>query len=92
MDHLGNSLKKAGIDSKLIDFFPPNKRDKDSFARYFDAEDMKQFVDFYNQRLKNSMKDQTIEHVKEMIDSSNTNAEVHILNIFIMFCLKCHEF
>ncbi|CAJ0825527.1 11198_t:CDS:2 [Entrophospora sp. SA101] len=76
MEHLGSSLKKAGIDSKLIDFFPPNKRDKEYFARYFEAEDMKQFVDFYNQRLKNSMKDQTIEHVKEMMDSSSTNAEV----------------
>ncbi|CAJ0769389.1 890_t:CDS:10 [Entrophospora sp. SA101] len=52
MEHLGSSLKKAGIDSKLIDFFPANKKDKEYFARYFKADYMKQLVDFYNQRLK----------------------------------------
>ncbi|CAG8529394.1 eukaryotic translation initiation factor 5C [Gigaspora rosea] len=76
IDHLGSSLKKAGMDNKLMEFFPPNKRDEEYFARYFEAEDMKQLVEYHNQKQKNSMKEQTIDHVKEMLKSENTPAEV----------------
>ncbi|KAG9291622.1 hypothetical protein G9A89_022041 [Geosiphon pyriformis] len=76
IDHLGNSLKKAGMDNKLLDFFPPNKRDEEYFARYFEAEDMKQLVAYHNQKQKNTKKDQTIDRVKEMLDAKNNSSEV----------------
>ncbi|CAG8499576.1 17234_t:CDS:2 [Acaulospora morrowiae] len=76
IDHLGSSLKKAGMDNKLMEFFPPNKRDEEYFARYFEAEDMKQLVDYHNQKQRNSMRDQTIERVKKMLQAESTSAEV----------------
>lgn len=85
IDHLGSSLKKAGIDDKLMEFFPPNKRDEEYFARYFEAEDMKQLVEYHSQKKKNSLKEQTVEHVKDMLQSEATSAEVIV--IIIRFCL-----
>lgn len=76
IEHLGGSLKKAGIDNKLLEFFPPNKRDEEYFARYFEAEDMKKLVEYHSQKQRNSLKEQTIEHVKEMLKSENTSQEI----------------
>ncbi|RIA95021.1 ARM repeat-containing protein [Glomus cerebriforme] len=76
IDHLGSSLKKAGIDNKLLEFFPPNKRDEEYFARYFEAEDMKQLVEYHSQKQRNSMKEQTIDHVKEMLEAENNSQEI----------------
>ncbi|CAG8468816.1 1482_t:CDS:2 [Paraglomus brasilianum] len=76
IDHLGSSLERAGIHKKLMEFFPPNKRDEEYFARYFEAEDMKQLVEYHNKKQKAAMKDQTIEHVKELLDGESTPAEV----------------
>ncbi|CAG8460319.1 12939_t:CDS:2 [Ambispora leptoticha] len=76
IDHLGNSLKKAGMDNKLLEFFPPNKRDEEYFARYFEAEDMKPLVAYHNQKQKNTKKDRTIAQVKKMIDAESTPMEV----------------
>ncbi|CAI2182119.1 10440_t:CDS:2 [Funneliformis geosporum] len=76
IDHLGSSLKKAGIDNKLLEFFPPNKRDEEYFARYFEAEEMKQLVEYHSQKQKNSMKEQTIEHVKDMLQADNNTQDV----------------
>ena len=59
-----------------MEFFPPNKRDEEYFARYFEAEDMKQLVEYHNKKQKAAMKDQTIEHVKELLDGESTPAEV----------------
>ncbi|RHZ75028.1 hypothetical protein Glove_218g4 [Diversispora epigaea] len=76
IDHLGSSLKRAGIDNKLMEFFPPNKRDEEFFARYFEAEDMKPLVEYHNQKQKNSMKEQTVIRAKDMLQSEATPAEI----------------
>uniref|UniRef100_A0A1D1XD49 Basic leucine zipper and W2 domain-containing protein 2 n=1 Tax=Anthurium amnicola TaxID=1678845 RepID=A0A1D1XD49_9ARAE len=76
IDHLGGSLKKAGIDNKLLEFFPPNKRDEEYFARYFEAEDMKQLVEYHSQKQRNSLKEQTIDRVKEMLEAENNSQEI----------------
>ncbi|KAI9480181.1 hypothetical protein LPJ78_001242 [Coemansia sp. RSA 989] len=39
-------LSKAKIPS-LVEFFPPNKRDDDCFARHFEAEDMPQLIELH---------------------------------------------
>ncbi|KAJ1661646.1 hypothetical protein IW140_006557 [Coemansia sp. RSA 1813] len=43
---LRRALAKAKID-QLIDFFPPNKRDDDCFARHFEAEDMPELIELH---------------------------------------------
>ncbi|GES75542.1 ARM repeat-containing protein [Rhizophagus clarus] len=76
IEHLGGSLKKAGIDNKLLEFFPPNKRDEEYFARYFEAEDMKQLVEYHSQKQRNFLKEQTIDHVKEMLENESSSQEI----------------
>ncbi|KAJ2628629.1 hypothetical protein H4R22_003778 [Coemansia sp. RSA 1290] len=43
---LHKQLSKAKIPS-LVEFFPPNKRDDDCFARHFEAEDMPQLIELH---------------------------------------------
>jgi len=75
IEHLGSSLKKAGIDNKLLEFFPPNKRDEEYFARYFEAEDMKKLVEYHSQKQRNLVKEQTIEHAKEMLKAEENDPQ-----------------
>jgi len=94
IEHLGGYLKKAGIDNKLMEFFPPNKRDEEFFARYFEAEDMKPLVEYHSQKQRNSLKEQTIDHVKEMLKAENNSQEVisikkkwlYLFKILRLFC------
>ncbi|KAJ2888219.1 hypothetical protein GGI21_006756, partial [Coemansia aciculifera] len=44
---LSKALAKAKLDSQLIEFFPPNKRDDDCFERHFAAEDMPQLLEVH---------------------------------------------
>lgn len=88
IEHLGGSLKKAGIDNKLLEFFPPNKRDEEYFARYFGAEDMKQLVEYHSQKQRNSLKEQTIDHVKEMLRNEGTSQEVFRMLCYIYIYIK----
>ncbi|KAI9500107.1 hypothetical protein GGI25_006199 [Coemansia spiralis] len=46
IQQLRRALIKAKIDH-LIDFFPPNKRDDDCFARHFEAEDMPELIELH---------------------------------------------
>jgi hypothetical protein len=79
IEHLGSSLKKAGIDNKLLEFFPPNKRDEEYFARYFEAEDMKKLVEYHSQKQRNLVKEQTIEHAKEMLKAEENDPQEVII-------------
>lgn len=75
VDQFGLNLHKAGMSDRLLDFFPPNKRDEDSFARHFEAEDMKQLVTFQNKKQLIMRKDNIIENVKSLLEESKV-AEV----------------
>lgn len=70
VDQFGLNLYKAGMSDRLLDFFPPNKRDEDSFARHFEAEDMKQLVTFQNKKQLIMRKDNIIENVKSLLEES----------------------
>ncbi|KAJ3299180.1 hypothetical protein HK104_009784 [Borealophlyctis nickersoniae] len=58
IDHLAALLKKSGVDNKLLDFFPPNKRQEEYLARHFEAEGLKPLVDYYKKRQQFAVKDQ----------------------------------
>ncbi|KAG0305955.1 hypothetical protein BGZ98_003219 [Dissophora globulifera] len=68
VDQFGLNLYKAGMSDRLLDFFPPNKRDEDSFARHFEAEDMKQLVTFQTKKQLILRKESIIETVKSMLE------------------------
>lgn len=67
IDQLGSALKKAGMDTQLLDFFPVNKRDPECFARHFEAEDMKSLVEYQNKKAKTHLKDNIVDDLKMMI-------------------------
>lgn len=56
------------MSERLLDFFPPNKRDEESFARHFEAEDMKQLVTFQSKKQLFIRKETIVEHVKSVLE------------------------
>jgi hypothetical protein len=72
IEQLGRSLASEGINSRIIDFFPPNKRDEDCLARHFEAEDMKELVDYYRKNKKNSKKGTLLSELSEMMENEET--------------------
>ncbi|KAJ1562722.1 Basic leucine zipper and W2 domain-containing protein 2 [Cladochytrium tenue] len=50
MDSLCLSLQKAGLDERLPEFFPPNKRQEEYLARHFESEGLRPLVDNYRRK------------------------------------------
>lgn len=76
IEQLGRSLASEGLNSRIIDFFPPNKRDEDCLVRHFEAEDMKELVEYYRRNKKNSMKGSLLNELSELLLGDSTDAEV----------------
>ncbi|KAI8368259.1 armadillo-type protein [Radiomyces spectabilis] len=76
IEQFGKSLIASGLDSKLIELFPPNKREDECLIRHFEAEDMKQLVDFHMKNQKNSMKGDLLIDLKEMMHDEANVSEV----------------
>ena len=73
MEQFGLNLSKAGMSERLLDFFPPNKRDEESFARHFEAEDMKQLVTFQNKKQLFLRKETIVDQVKSLLEENKIN-------------------
>ncbi|KAG0236133.1 hypothetical protein BGW42_004017 [Actinomortierella wolfii] len=71
VEQFGLNLSKAGMSDRLLDFFPPNKRDENAFARHFEAEDMKQLVAFHNKKQITMRKESIIENIKSLLEEGN---------------------
>lgn len=86
IDQFGKMLISSGMDSKLIDLFPPNKREEDCLARHFEAEDMKQLVGFHQKNLKDSVKGEFLVKLKDMMSEESKSAEVCVcfFNSFLL--------
>ncbi|KAI8368762.1 armadillo-type protein [Blakeslea trispora] len=77
IEQLGRALAAEGLNSRLVEFFPPNKRDEDCLVRHFEAEDMKELVDYYRRNKKNSIKGSLLNELSEkMQDEEASEAEV----------------
>ncbi|KAI8148699.1 armadillo-type protein [Fennellomyces sp. T-0311] len=76
IDQFGKTLINTGMDSKLIELFPPNKREEECLARHFEAEDMRQLVGFHQKNLKDSVKDDFLVRLKDMMSEETKPAEV----------------
>lgn len=76
IEQLGRALASEGLNSRIIEFFPPNKRDEDCLVRHFEAEDMKELVDYYRRNKKNSVKGSLLNELSELLEGDSTDAEV----------------
>lgn len=88
VDQFGLNLYKAGMSDRLLDFFPPNKRDEDSFARHFEAEDMKQLVTFQNKKQLILRKESVVENVKTLLEEGKI-PEVNIFDLVDCLYICC---
>ncbi|KAJ3045365.1 hypothetical protein HDV00_010235 [Rhizophlyctis rosea] len=75
IDHLSSTLKKAGMDDKLLEFFPPNKRQEEYLARHFEAEGLKSLVEYYKKRQQFAIKDQVKGKLTDMFSGNATAQE-----------------
>ncbi|KAI8802882.1 armadillo-type protein [Cladochytrium replicatum] len=76
IDHLATSLKKSGMDDKLLEFFPPNKRGEEYLVRHFEAEGLTSLVTYYKKRQVGALKDGTKDKFKEMFESGKSPVEI----------------
>ncbi|KAJ1965449.1 hypothetical protein IWQ62_002664, partial [Dispira parvispora] len=76
IQQLGRLLTKNKLDSRLIEFFPPNKQDEESFARHFEVEEMKAIVDWHHGVRENTLKVELVDHVREMVQEEESARDV----------------
>jgi hypothetical protein len=73
IEHLGKALAIAGIDVKLIEFFPPTRRNKEFFARYFESADMKPLVDYHQRLQLSGVKNKFKQGLRELMDPEDNH-------------------
>ncbi|ORZ24054.1 armadillo-type protein [Absidia repens] len=76
IDQLGKYLVLSGMDTRLLEFFPPNKREEECLIRHFEAEDMKALVGFHQRNQKNSMKGDLLSNMKNLLENETPLTEV----------------
>lgn len=76
VEQLGKYLVTCGMDTRLLELFPPNKREEECLSRHFEAEDMKQLVSFHQVNQKNSMKVDLLSNLKQMLNDEAKPTEV----------------
>ncbi|KAI8643308.1 armadillo-type protein [Parasitella parasitica] len=76
---LGRLLAKEDLNSQIIDFFPPNKREEDCLVRHFEAEDMMELVEYYRINKKNSMKEFLSNQLNSSLQDEPTVDKIQIL-------------
>ncbi|KAI8989512.1 armadillo-type protein [Pilobolus umbonatus] len=76
IEQLGRSLTSEGLNSRIIDFFPPNKRDEDCLVRHFEAEDMKEFVEYYRRNKKNFKKGSLLTELSNQMEGEASEADI----------------
>ncbi|CAO3589979.1 unnamed protein product [Absidia cylindrospora] len=64
------------MDTRLLELFPPNKREEECLSRHFEAEEMKQLVGFHQRNQKNSMKGDLLSNLKGLLESEASTADV----------------
>lgn len=82
IEQFGRMLINAGMDEKLIEFFPPNKREEECLARHFEAEDIKQLVAFYEKNQLEALKTEMMANLKKMMSdkAEPTEVEFHLVS------------
>lgn len=94
IDQLGKMLVNADMDSKLIELFPPNKREEDCLVRHFEAQDMKELVEFHQKNVMDSIKKDLLAKLHGMMTDEDANAKevcfndiyvtIHVLTLCII--------
>ncbi|ORX55793.1 ARM repeat-containing protein [Hesseltinella vesiculosa] len=79
VDQLGKYLTAAGLETSLLEFFPPNNRTDKALDEHFEAQGMKQLVEFHHRNQKDSVKKDLLLGLKQMLrldEEEQSTAEV----------------
>lgn len=79
MNSLVSILKKAEIDGKLLQLFPANKRNLDTFEKHFSEAGLQQISDFQRSQYSIVMRRELKEKLKEMIEHEGSPKEISTL-------------
>ncbi|KAI9353379.1 armadillo-type protein [Zopfochytrium polystomum] len=71
VDSLCQSLQKSGLDDRLLEFFPPKKRQEEYLARHFETEGLKAIVDFYKKKQASLVKAEIKQQLLELLQGEN---------------------
>ncbi|KAI8073210.1 armadillo-type protein [Gongronella butleri] len=71
VDQLGRYLIAAGLDTRLMELMPPSKRTDEEFAKHFEAEGMKQLVEFHHRYQKDSVKKELLADLRQKLRSAD---------------------
>ncbi|KAI8321243.1 ARM repeat-containing protein [Martensiomyces pterosporus] len=77
-DHTSKQLHNALVAAKipyLIEFFPPNKRDDDCFARHFEAEDMPELIELHLASQANASRSEFAAAIERILRTAKANDE-----------------
>ncbi|KAJ1961947.1 hypothetical protein GGI12_002961 [Dipsacomyces acuminosporus] len=77
-DHSAKQLYSALATAKinyLIEFFPPNKRDDDCFARHFEAEDMPELIELHIASQANANRSTFVAQIEQILRTAKANDE-----------------
>ncbi|XP_013391605.1 basic leucine zipper and W2 domain-containing protein 1 isoform X2 [Lingula anatina] len=79
MAHLSGALKKAGLDSRLLELIPINKRTSENFAAHFMDAGLKQVVEFQKVQQSTNMKKELLKALDTMIKDEEPVKELIVL-------------
>ncbi|KAK2704716.1 protein krasavietz-like [Artemia franciscana] len=74
--NLTTSLKKAGLDQILPDFFPPNKRSEEYYASFFTEKGLKEIVKFQKAQQSHSLKRELQKVLEEDIQEEKSAKDI----------------
>ncbi|KAI9207903.1 armadillo-type protein [Polychytrium aggregatum] len=76
MENLSQNMKKIGLDDKLMEFFPLNKRGGEYLARHFEAEGLKALVEYDKKRQQQALKEELGQKLTLMFQENKTQVEI----------------
>ena len=81
VEHLTLSLKKAGMDWRLIEFFPPQQRNTSELIKSFKEQNLGGLAEYFVKQQGLAVKDETSVTIKNMITDNKSSEEVPALRI-----------
>lgn len=71
-----NSLRRSGVDNKLLDFLPPNKRNSDTIIQTFQNNNLNQLVSFQKTKESEAKKAELQKKIAAHIKNKSSSKEI----------------
>lgn len=75
--HFALALRKGGV-ADILEFFPANRRSIGDLTTHFKKAGLPNVADFYQQKRSASVANETLSHLKDMINGDDSQEEVRL--------------